>query len=192
MQSGDRQEFDTQMAMLCAGFNVPQGDRFDAYWKGLEKMQLASFVRVVEHALGENGPDKIPTTQACWAISKQLRARPTVYVHQEAPNTHWNGDAWDQEANHHMLRYYSQKLFPRAVKGRYGTTHYMGGLPLRIDESTRIRTGYLLEAKNAWAQEMREGGDAERDPAYQMRLWNELFQIAEKRIDQHIAQQEAA
>ena len=81
MHTADREEFDKQLNALCAGYDKPVGDRGDAYWRGLAKMDLPTFARVVEFALGEGGPEKIPTTGQCWQISKQLRARPRVFEH---------------------------------------------------------------------------------------------------------------
>jgi len=76
MLSTDREEFGVQLRLLCAGLNVPLGDREEAYWKGLSKMSLLEFARVVEFALGETGPDKIPTTKQCWQIRNDLRRVP--------------------------------------------------------------------------------------------------------------------
>jgi hypothetical protein len=71
--SGEREEFDRLLGQLCAGFNVPVGDRAEAYWKGLARMSLVEFARCVEFALGEQGPEKIPTSPQVWGIRKQLR-----------------------------------------------------------------------------------------------------------------------
>ena len=76
MQLADRAQFDSQLGTLCAGFNVPVTDlRSEAYWRGLAKMQLGQFARVVEHALGPDGPERIPTAPQCWTIARQLRAQ---------------------------------------------------------------------------------------------------------------------
>lgn len=87
MNSGDRQEFDTQIAILCAGFNVPPGDRQEAYWKGMMRMSLMEFTRCVEYALGEDGPEKIPTCSQLWGLRKRMReqARATVLIEQKPP-----------------------------------------------------------------------------------------------------------
>jgi len=72
----DRAQFDSQLGALCAGFNVPMTElRSEAYWRGLERMQLSQFARVVSHALGEDGPERIPLVPQCWAIWKQIRHR---------------------------------------------------------------------------------------------------------------------
>lgn len=76
MLSSDRTEFEGQLGTLCAGFNVPMTDlRTEAYWRGLAKMQLSQFARVVEHALGAEGPERIPTATQCWSISRQFRTQ---------------------------------------------------------------------------------------------------------------------
>lgn len=76
MQLADRAQFDSQLGALCAGFNVPVTElRSEAYWRGLERMHLSQFARVVSHALGEDGPERIPTAPQCWTIARQLRAQ---------------------------------------------------------------------------------------------------------------------
>jgi hypothetical protein len=78
MNSSDRSEFDEQMALLCAGYNVPVSVRPDAYWKGMAKMSILEFARCVEYALSEDGPDKIPNTKDLWNIRRQLRRTATA------------------------------------------------------------------------------------------------------------------
>ena len=87
MLSSERAEFDQHLGTLCAGFNVPMTElRGEAYWRGLAKMQLSTFARVVEHALGQDGPERIPTATQCWALSKQLRAQlPRATQSESAP-----------------------------------------------------------------------------------------------------------
>jgi hypothetical protein len=146
MHSGDHEEFKAQLKALCAGYNVPFGDRGDAYWRGLEKMDLGSFARVVEFCLGEGGPDKIPTTGQCWAISKQLRARPRLYEHEKPTDMSWTGDAWDRAANHHLSDYIQTNVRLRA-NGRYGTSRYVGpGIPLG-DRSGNARARALPDRR---------------------------------------------
>jgi hypothetical protein len=78
MLSTDQPEFWEQLATLCAGFNIPvTTERKEAYWTGLRKMNLVQFVRVVEYALSEDGPDKFPTTKAIWNLHKAARAQAT-------------------------------------------------------------------------------------------------------------------
>lgn len=75
MLSTERAEFEAQLAVLFGGF--PQfltPPRVEAYWRGLAKMPLSTFVRCVDQALGEQGTDKLPTVKTLWELSKQLRA----------------------------------------------------------------------------------------------------------------------
>ena len=82
MQSTDRDEFESLLKKLCAGFDVPLGDRFEAYWTGLAKMSLIEFSRCIDYALGEEyaqahaDPKRrapMPTTGQIWLIRRQLK-----------------------------------------------------------------------------------------------------------------------
>lgn len=75
MLSTERQDFETHLAVLFGGYpTFLTPPRVEAYWRGLSKMPLSVFVRCVDHALGEQGPDKLPTVNTLWQISKRLRA----------------------------------------------------------------------------------------------------------------------
>jgi hypothetical protein len=75
MQSNERTEFDGLMDQFCAGMGVPSYDvRKEAFWKGLQKMSLIQFGRVVEHCLSEEGPDKIPNVPGIWKLWRSLAA----------------------------------------------------------------------------------------------------------------------
>lgn len=92
MQLANREEFDQHLKRLCAGFNVPATpERIDAYWSGLARMNLSAFVRAVEFALGEHGPDKIPTPKQCWGLSKQ--SAPAAVAAEMSPNDQRAHDA---------------------------------------------------------------------------------------------------
>ena len=119
MHSTERTEFENQLKALCAGFNVPVGDRIEAYWAGLQKMGLIEFTRVVEFALGESGPDKIPTTKHCWQIRNQLKRGTTTTATKSATPNH--------EPDH--LLFFANRLFFKflALRGGVGTVgHYAG------------------------------------------------------------------
>lgn len=74
--SVDRVDFNAQIAVLCAGFNVPAtAERLEAYWVGLAKMQMPAVIRVVDHALGQDGPEKIPTASGMWALYRKLKSQ---------------------------------------------------------------------------------------------------------------------
>lgn len=76
MQRDDRTEFDRQISILCAGFNVPLGDRAEAYWRAFERLSLVEFARMVDAALADGEGDRIPTVRQLWAIRRKLRTHP--------------------------------------------------------------------------------------------------------------------
>jgi hypothetical protein len=110
MQTAERDEFEAQMLMLCAGKNVPVGDRLEAYWIGLKQMSIAQFACVVEYALGEEGPEKIPTTNQVWSIHKQLRNRCTTHEQPQLPAI--------QEAEH--IEFLANQLLWMVISDRGG------------------------------------------------------------------------
>jgi hypothetical protein len=74
VQVSERDRFDVLLEKLYAGFNMPMSKvRAEAYFDGLGKMSLAQFARCVESALGENGPERIPSVPGVWKISKELK-----------------------------------------------------------------------------------------------------------------------
>lgn len=85
MQVSDREEFEIQLARLCAGYNVPvTKHRVNAYWSGCAKMTIAQLSRAIDQALGEHGPDELPATQALWKILRGART-PAAGVQTSAP-----------------------------------------------------------------------------------------------------------
>lgn len=75
MLSTERKEFEAQIAVLCAGYNIPvTGERNEAYWRGLNKMTMQILTRVVDHALGSDGPEKIPNPRQLWGIYRDLKS----------------------------------------------------------------------------------------------------------------------
>lgn len=76
MISTDRPACDALVQQLCAGYNAPPTDaRLAAYWKGMARMRIEAFERVVDHCLGENGPEKLPTSQGLWKLFRSLRTQ---------------------------------------------------------------------------------------------------------------------
>ncbi len=87
MQSTDREEFEIQLARLCAGFNVPvTKHRVNAYWSGCAKMSLAQLSRAIDQALGEHGPDELPATKTLWKILRGGRTAAAKDVQTSAPS----------------------------------------------------------------------------------------------------------
>lgn len=107
MLSTDRVEFESQLGALCAGFNVPATkDRQEAYWTGLSKMTLLQFVRCVEGALGQDGPEKFPTVNALWQIHRKARH----HAPQSVPQI---------EEQDHLL-FFANRMFFRHLMNRGG------------------------------------------------------------------------
>jgi hypothetical protein len=100
----DFNAFSEQASVLCAGFNVPATpERIEAYWRGLQKMDLMVFTRAVELALGEGGAEKFPTVPQMWNLAKRLRAPPQIITFQTKDPL--VVDDYVAFANRRMLRY---------------------------------------------------------------------------------------
>lgn len=178
MQAVDREEFTRQLGELCAGFNVPVGERKDAYWRGLAKMELPTFARVVEHCLGEGGPEKIPTTRGVWALSKSVRPR---YTPEPLAKPAWTGDRWDIEANFRLLAHIrgaGKRYAPDSGYSEAAREAIVGAL-------TRAYTAVLVRWKHAFAEDMRH--EAHPTPATREAAWRDCIGRADTEIDLLIA-----
>jgi len=80
----DRQEFDRQVSLVCAAYNVPLGERADAFWLAFNKLQLADFIRIVTAVVGPDGPEKMPTVRQLWGIRKTLNTERKAQVDNNA------------------------------------------------------------------------------------------------------------
>lgn len=99
MLSTERTDFESQLAVLFGGFpTFLTPPRIEAYWRGLQKMQLSVFVRCVDYALSESGGEKLPTVNAIWQISRNLRsvAPPRQQANDAPPVDHFAnlGNRW--------------------------------------------------------------------------------------------------
>lgn len=185
MQLSDRTDFEAQLASLCAGFNVPMGDRAEAYWRGLAKMELRTFARVVEHCLGEDGPEKIPTTKQCWLHSKSLRKN-GAFTPSEPTRAPWTGDRWDIEANFRLLTHI------RSAGKRYGpdAAYSEAAREAIAGPLTRAFTAVLVRWKKAFAEDMRV--EAHPTPETRSAAWRDCIGRADAEIDRLIAANTAA
>jgi hypothetical protein len=79
MLSTDRIDFDKQITVMIGGFPgyFLTPERLESYWRGLQKMQMSMLVRIVDHVLSEQGPEKIPSVSAIWKIYRELRTPAT-------------------------------------------------------------------------------------------------------------------
>ena len=74
MNENQHDDWDRAFAELCAGFDrTVTAERRGAYRKSLGKMHIAGWQRLVEHCLGEKGPDRFPTAPQLWRIHRELR-----------------------------------------------------------------------------------------------------------------------
>jgi hypothetical protein len=89
MQVSQRAEFEILLEKLYAGFNMPISEaRKAAYWDGLAKMSLGQFSSVVDIALGENGPERIPPVPALWKILKSAKQVATAPIEKPTEPDH--------------------------------------------------------------------------------------------------------
>jgi hypothetical protein len=74
VQSNDRDEFNSQMRKFFGAYgDFPSPDRIEAYWIGLQKLTLVQLGRVMERALSEDGPEKMPNVPQVWNLHRELR-----------------------------------------------------------------------------------------------------------------------
>lgn len=75
MDNYERVDFDKQLTTMLSGFPgyFITPERLEAYWRGLQKMQMSSLIRVVDFVLSEDGPEKIPGVSALWTIYRKLK-----------------------------------------------------------------------------------------------------------------------
>lgn len=158
MLQTDRAEFDRQMSLLCAGYNVhASADRLEAYWRGLAKMELPTFVRVVEHCLGEQGPEKLPTARTVWPLARSLRRRSGP---PEAPPSLWRGDEWASAGNRHLMAHLMRRM-------------------LKHQGFNAPETAILVESKNAWVEDCRIDQPI---ASKQRSAWEDQMRVADGRI----------
>lgn len=163
------------------------------YWKGLGKMSLMQFERVVGKAIdklqyAERGVAKVPTVPELWDLHRGIRheqPRP-----QQEPT--WTGDAWDTAANLLLLAYFERK------KGAKEMDRYAPDSPYSasahhciVGERTKARTAVLVKWKNLWARDMREDR-AEGGRRDGKLYWFDLMTRAEAELDRLIAAEEVA
>lgn len=158
-------EFESQLATLCAGYNVPcTAERLEAYGKAFGNLHPAQWARLIEHCLSEAGPDRMPTVRDLWGMRRDLRAGPPTYVHEQRQLLE-EFDAWAIEANRHLFAYLLRHVYQPG-----GSQHPMARQPM-----------IFVRYKNAWAQDMREAATAEGVPIdVQKAAWRDCMERAEQ------------
>lgn len=190
MLSTEREIFEKHFAQLCAGYNLPMTElRGDTYWRGIGKMPLPDVERVVEHCLGEEGPERFPTVNVCWQLSRQLkpqRARGAL-SHEPPEDVKRQGppqDTWDIQGNTHLGYHFSRVL--SVAPHRYGRVQADSLACVVRNPLREACIGVMVQAKHYWAQFMRED-EAARDPDSQKRIWDEFIEKAESQCDDILA-----
>lgn len=187
MNSLERAEFDSQMGILCAAFDVPcTSERKEAYWIGLRDMPLSRFIHTIEFALTEEDWTRIPKPGQVWAISKRMRSSgPT-----KPTDDGFTGDAWDIQSNLFLLAHIRQQMAkdpkrygrPASVKAMQSTSRETSP---NADASPEFIANVhrLVAAKKSWAADMRDvaiGGQV--NPAFQKACWYDYINRAESEM----------
>lgn len=139
MLSTEREDFDKQLEVLFGGYpTFVTAPRKEAYWRGLQKMQLSMFVRCVDAALQDQSEEgkKLPTVNRVWELSRtlKLRSAPLLQRTQEAQSY----DDYHQLGQRWLL----------------GFVLRSGG----VDPATMPK---LVAAKNRIVEQFRAGGDVD-------------------------------
>jgi hypothetical protein len=137
MNSTDRADFEAELAVLFGGFpTFLTPPRIEAYWRGLQKMQMSTFRRCIEHVLGEAGSDKLPTVNTLWQISKNLRGSAPAHSAQNRTVAARVGDDYLLVGNRWLLAFLLK----------------MNGVP-------EDAIPWLVELKNRIVEDFRNSGD---------------------------------
>lgn len=76
MLSEDREEFSRQVAILCAAYNVPVGEREEFLWRAFSRLSIVEFSRIVDAAISPDCEfERFPTVKQIWGLRKQSRIR---------------------------------------------------------------------------------------------------------------------
>jgi len=179
---GEREEFERQLAILFAGVDKPLGEAArEAFWKGLQRMELVEFARCVTHLLADlessDGPPKRFSLADIWHAKRELRAKaPPKPTPTQQAELAWDGDRWDLRANTRLFKHVTRTL--SANPRRYGPP-WSGTM--------REHTRRLVAAKNAWAADMRDLDDQGADAIperTQVAIWQDYIGRAEQSIAQ--------
>lgn len=104
--------FDHALAKLCAAFNIPcTNERRAAFRQAFGKIHVAGWERLVDHCLGEHGPEKFPTVKQLWGIRNDMRAAPAHAAAAKEPEAFW--DPWLVQANQRLLRHILKNSMPK-------------------------------------------------------------------------------
>lgn len=186
----ERTEFDSQMAILCAAFDVPcTVERREAYWIGLQQMPLSRFMHTIEFALRQEDWTRIPKPGQVWAISKRMRAQAPAKPIDDG----FSGDVWDIQANLFLLSHIRQRLADKPNCYGHSASYKLLiapakdvrelGLDMKTLDAPSSFIGNverLVAAKKAWAADMRDIAVKGEVPVeLQQQVWREYLERAE-------------
>jgi hypothetical protein len=155
MQTADTPQFEEHIARLCAEFEQPLTKaRKDAYWAGVAKMSLPAFIRCVDFAIGEEGPDTLPTAKGLWKIYGRLRA-PLAPVQTYARDS----------GEDHIERWANRLLYAH-LAGRGGVGSVNRQASAELEACLKLRRDLI-----AWFIEPIREADPDTTPAEFLRQW---------------------
>lgn len=107
MNSTERQDFEGELAVLFAAFPPlrMQPAHVDAYWRGLAKMTMPMFRRVLERVLDpEKGEERLPSPKRLWQIHREIRSESRAQAQPPAKDDR-PFDAFVAHGNRVLLSY---------------------------------------------------------------------------------------
>lgn len=185
MQPAERPEFEKQIGVLFAAIDKPlTEERREAFWKGCLNMSLLDVGRCINRVLEdlqENPAPRFFTVGDLWAAKRKLRAAGPYVLAPQDPNA-GKFDPWAIAANFHLAAHIRKALSRNSR--RYGDPgNYVSGR--QESREFRANVARLVEAKNAWAADMRDlaAHNAGEVPVLQQReIWNDYLKSAEAQI----------
>lgn len=177
------------------------GDTMPPEWRAiiakLNAVELERGMRRLVHS----GRDQVPTLPAFVKLCRAVGGDGEFNEGSGAPAlpnpARWQGDAWDVAANTHLLAHITRRLKadPRCY-GRPASAHAMRTTTdPNADASPEFiaAVGLLVQAKNTWANDMREiAEDGAVNADLQRASWNDLIGAAETEIAARKMRREAA
>lgn len=157
--------FESELRRLFAGFDRPLSpEKIAAYRTSLRHMHEAGFGRVVDFALSEDGPERLPIPKECWRIFRRLQAAARAAVPTSSAPA-WKGDAWDERANRRLVHVLMKQVAVRGVsyhsaedRDRIRATGRVLDAKDCSAETLELHKAFI-DAKNEWARVMREWGE---------------------------------
>lgn len=152
MQPCDREKFVPLAQAMFAAFDKPQNDaRLEAYWRGLTGMNLLAFERVVDHVVGPDGEDELPSPKMCHAIARRLQREARANATPIATTTTREFDVFEQHGNRVLLSLLRQ------------LTHDHGS------GATEESLAEMLHVKQIWVDGYRQNCETEPEASLELR-----------------------